>query len=332
MRFLKENQITLVAEIGVNHEGNIETAKKLLKLAASTGVDYVKFQSYTPERYASANDSARLQRVTKFALSEENFVELANIAKDLKVGFLSTPLTEDWVDSLDKICPAFKIASGDITFKEVIQKVARTKKDFMMSTGGATIEEIDCAVSWVKDEIGTELTKKNLIVMHCVSAYPTPIEEANVLAIPFLKERYGVAIGYSNHVIGMNACLAAIGAGAEVIEIHFTDQKHDREFRDHSLSFDYNDMTAFVKIARDMYKSLGQFTKQVQPCELSGIPAMRKGLVAARDLKAGVKLSVDDLAFARPATQFLATDLQNVLGKLLRVDVAKGFLIPKDAV
>lgn len=332
MTFLRKDQITIVAEIGVNHEGDAEVAKKLLKLAASTGVDYVKFQSYTPEKYASANDLARLQRVTKFALNKNDFIELSKIAKSIGVGFLSTPLTEDWVETLDPICPAFKIASGDITFAEVIRKVAKTGKTFLMSTGGATIEEIDRAVGWVTDEIGEKKTSENLILMHCVSAYPTPIEEANILSIPFLRKRYGLHVGYSNHVIGMNACLAAVGAGAKVIEIHFTDNKHNREFRDHSLSFDEKDMSSFVQVAREMHKSLGNDSKNVQSCELPGIPLMRKGIVAARDLKKGETIRQADIAYARPATQFLSTELDLVVGKVIKTDIQKGFLIPRDAV
>lgn len=332
MNFLKNSGVTIVAEIGVNHEGDLQQAKKILQLAAEAGVDYVKFQSYTPSRYSTAQDNVRFNRITKFALKQEDFKLLAQLASDLGVGFFSTPVTEDWVDILDEFCPVFKIASGDISFKPVIQKVAQKGKPFMISTGTATIEEIDQAVEWVQQEVGTKDLKNHLILMHCVSAYPTPIDQANLLSIPFLRDRYGVRIGYSNHVIGMNACLAAVALGAEVIEIHFTDRKDGREFRDHALSFDQNDLKTFIQISHDIRKSLGSYTKQVQPCEKDNIPMFRKGIIAACDLKKGHVLLDNDLMFARPATEFAASEINALIGKTLKVDVPKGFLIPRNAI
>lgn len=332
MNFFANDNLKIITEIGVNHEGDLNQAIKMLEMAAMEGVDFVKFQSYTPERYASAVDAARLARVTRFALSRNDFVKLADLAKELHVGFLSTPVTEDWVEYLDPLCPAFKIASGDITFKAVIQKAAQTGKSLIISTGAATIEEIDQAVAWVQAEIGAENLKNCLILMHCVAAYPTPIDQANILSIPFLRERYGLQVGYSNHVIGMSACLAAVAQGANVIEVHFTDCKEGREFRDHALSFDQQDLRLFVKTAREIKQSLGDYGKQVQPCESSTIAAIRKGIIAARNLQRGQVLSAEDLMYARPATEFNANEINDLLGKVLNQDILQGFLIPRGAV
>jgi N,N'-diacetyllegionaminate synthase len=332
MTVMQKKDIIFIAEIGVNHEGDIEQAKKILMLAAAANVNYVKFQSYTPSRYVAANDGARLSRVTKFSLIKQNFEQLAALAKNLKVDFLSTSLTEDWVDILDPLCPAFKIASGDITFKPVIQKAARTGKPLIISTGAATLDEIDQAIGWVEAEVGSENLKERLILMHCVSAYPTPIEQANILSIPFLKERYGLRVGYSNHVIGMSACLAAVALGADVIEIHFTDCKEGREFRDHALSFDQNDLKTFIQTANEIRKSLGKYSKEVQSCEKDGVSLMRKGVIAARDLKSGSILSEDDLMFARPATEFSSNEIHLLIGQTLKVDLSQGYLIPRSAI
>ncbi len=332
MIMVQKKDIIFIAEIGVNHEGDIEQAKKMLMLAAAENVDYVKFQSYTPSRYFAANDTVRLSRVTKFSLIKRNFEELAALAQSLRVGFLSTPLTEDWVDILDPLCPAFKIASGDITFAPVIQKAARTGKPLLISTGAANLDEIDQAVSWVEAEVGPENLKERLILMHCVSAYPAPIEQANVLSIPFLKERYGLRVGYSNHVIGMNACLAAVAHGADVIEVHFTDCKEGREFRDHALSFDQNDLKIFIQTANEIRKSLGNYNKEVQPCEKDSVSLMRKGVIAARDLKSGSVLSEDDLMFARPSTEFSSNEIHQLIGQKLKVDVSKGYLVSRIAI
>lgn len=321
----------IIAEIGVNHEGSIQNALQLTKLACSAGADIVKFQSYTPERFVAANDTLRRDRVQKFGLSKDDFLTIYQLSKSLGAQFMSTPITEDWVDILNPLCPAFKIASGDITFKSVIQKAARTEKPLIISTGAATLDEIDQAVGWVEKEVGTSNLKERLILMHCVSAYPAPIEQANILSIPFLKERYGLRVGYSNHVIGMNACLAAVALGADVIEVHFTDCKEGREFRDHALSFDQDDLKTFIQTANEIRKSLGKYNKEVQSCEKEGISLMRKGVIAARNLKSGEVLSENDLMFARPATEFSSNEIHQLIGQKLKVDVSKGYLIPRSA-
>ena len=326
------NNLIIVAEIGVNHEGDFAKAKQMLELAANAGTDYVKFQSYTPMRYVAANDSVRHQRVSNFALDLKEFKLLAELALKMNIKFLSTPVTEDWVDLLNPICQAFKIASGDITFKPVIQKAAQTGKPLIISTGGATVVEIDQAVEWVTCEVGSDKLKEHLSLMHCVAAYPAPIEQANVLSVQFLKERYGLNVGYSNHVIGMNACLAAVALGASIIEVHFTDQKEGRTFRDHELSFNQKDLEAFIVVAKEIKKSLGVYGKFVQPCEQAGIPLMRKGIVAARNLKAGKILTEEDLMFARPATEFNTNETAQLLGKKIEEDILCGYLIPKKAI
>lgn len=328
---LNQNKPYIIAEIGVNHEGSIQSAHRMLELAASTGVNAVKFQAYTPSRYASASDAQRLERVSNFALTESDFVQLSSKALELSIDFLCTPLTEDWVNVLNPYVRAFKIASGDIAFKPVIQKAAQSGKSLIVSTGTATLDEIDQAVQWVQDEVGSQYLKDRLVLMHCVSAYPTPIDQANILSIPFLKKRYGLSIGYSNHVIGIEASLAAVAVGAEIIEVHFTDCKESREFRDHALSFDQEDLKTFVAMAHNISLSLGAFDKNPQPCEIESTPLMRKGIIAARDLKRGEVLKREDLMFARPATEFAAQEIEKLIGKTLNEEIKKGFLLPRSA-
>ena len=327
-----ENTNKIIVEIGVNHEGNFESAKKILRMACEAGAQIIKFQSYSPERFISANDMQRLERVKKFSLSAENFLELSKITSSFGAIFLSTPVTEDWVEKLNPICPAFKIASGDITFKPVIKAAAKTGKPLIISTGAATLKEIDQAVNWVKDEVGENNLKNRLILMHCVSAYPAPLNQANILSIPFLKERYGLKVGYSNHVKSMSACLTAVALGADLVEVHFTDCKEGREFRDHELSFDQNDLRTFIKMADEIRQSLGTYGKEVQNCEKEIISAIRKGIIAARDLKKGEILSINDLSFARPATEFSSNDIEKLVGFTLKSDIDKGFLITKESI
>lgn len=329
MIFLHQKKIPIIVEIGVNHEGSLSSALNMMKLAREAGAKIIKFQSYTPSRYTCADNNERFQRVSKFAFTLESFLILKKEADNLGLQMLSTPVTEDWVERLSPLCPAFKIASGDITFKTVIEKVSKTGKEVIISTGASTIEEIDQAVGWVQDIVGENKLKERLTLMHCISSYPTPIDQANIKSIPFLKERYGLRVGYSNHVKGISACLAAVALGADIIEVHFTDKKENREFRDHALSFDQKDLIFFIKMAEEVQDSLGNYGKEPQPCEKESIPILRKGIIAARDLKKGEILSEEDVMFARPATEFSSNELSFLVGKPLKEDVGQGFLIKR---
>lgn len=325
-----DHEVAVVAEIGVNHEGDPAAASRLLRLAADAGADAVKFQSYTPGRFASASNPQRLAQVGRFAINEGDHRRLAEEAAAQGVAFFSSAITEDMVPLLDALCPALKIASGDLTFEPVIRAAAATGKPVILSTGAGTVDEVDRAVDWVRQEIGDAPLAERLVLMQCVSAYPTPIEQANVRAVPFLAERYRVPVGYSNHVIGPEACFAAIALGASVVEVHFTDRKSGRDFRDHELSFESDDLAELVRLAPGLRASLGTYGKPMQPVEEAGRDAMRKGVVAARDLAAGTILQRSDLMFARPATEFAAAELPQLPGRRLRATVALGELIRRD--
>lgn len=326
------DDIVVIAEIGVNHEGDLAAASRLLSLAAAAGADAVKFQSYTPERLTSAADPDRLARVRRFALDESAHRSLARQAADLGVVFLSTAVTEDWVPLLSQLCPAIKIASGDLTFEPVVRAAAAAGKPVLLSTGLGTVKEIDQAVAWVRDEVEPVPLEQRLVLMHCVSAYPTPLEDANVRSVPFLAERFRVPVGYSNHVIGLEACYASVALGAQVIEIHFTDCKSGREFHDHALSVEPDELRSFVATAPRVRSCLGRFAKERQPSEQPNLVAVRKGVVARSDLPAGTILSRENLMFARPASEFAANEIGSIIGRRLTVDCRQGDLIRRGSV
>jgi N,N'-diacetyllegionaminate synthase len=318
-----DREVAVVAEIGVNHEGDADVARRLIDLAADAGADAVKLQSYTPERFASASDPQRLARVTRFALSEEVQLRLHQHAQERGIPLFSSAITEDVVPFLASWCPAIKIASGDLDFQPVIVAAAETGLPVMISTGVGEVAEIDRAVNWFRATVGADLLRDRLILMHCVSAYPTPLDQANVAAVPFLRERYGLRVGYSNHVIEPEATLAAVALGAQVVEVHFTDQRHGREFRDHALSFEPQELRALMDGVARVRTSLGQHGKGRQACELAP-EIIRKGVVAARDLPAGTVLARHDLMFARPATEFSALDVEALVGRKLLEPLARG--------
>jgi N,N'-diacetyllegionaminate synthase len=331
-RDLNRDDVVVIAEVGVNHEGDVDIAAGLVEAAAKAGADAVKFQSYTPERFVGAADQARLARVTKFGLDEAAHRRLARVAGNNNIAFFSSAITEDWVPLLAELCPAIKIASGDLTFEPVISASAKTGKPVVLSTGAGSVEEVDRAVEWFKMAAGTKDISQRLALLHCVSGYPTPIEEANLLSIPFLAKRYGLTVGWSNHVIGPDACIAAVALGARIVEVHVTDRKEGRAFRDHSLSFECGELANLVTTLRAVRKSLGTPGKKPAALEREIQLAIRKGLVAARDLAVGTVLHRDDLMFARPATEFSSNDLALLVGAKTVRQIGKGAIIARDAV
>ncbi|MHA1564881.1 MAG: N-acetylneuraminate synthase family protein, partial [Alphaproteobacteria bacterium] len=173
------SEVAIIAEIGVNHEGDLASASKMVELAAEAGADAVKFQSYTPNRFVAADDAERLERVTRFALDEADHRHLAQVAKRSGIAFFSSAITEDWVPLIAEIGAAIKIASGDLTFEPVIRLAARQDRPLLVSTGAGTTAEVARMIGWVREERAAEGLAERLVVMHCVSEYPTPLEHAN---------------------------------------------------------------------------------------------------------------------------------------------------------
>lgn len=310
-----DQDVVIIAEIGVNHEGDVEAARRMMHLARDAGADAVKFQTYTPERFVGTGDPARLDRVRSFALSDDALRDLANEAKSLAIPMFSAAITEDKIPLLAELFPVIKIASGDLDFEPAIRGAAATGLPVIISTGLGTLKEVDQAIAWFSDEVGADHVRDRLHLMHCITAYPTPIEDANVLAVPFLREHTGLTVGYSNHVIGPEACFAAIAHGASSVEVHFTDCKTGREFRDHELSFEPGELKMLVEMAPRIRKSLGSLGKIRQAAETPLLDAVRKGVNAARDLDAGHILTRDDLMFARPASEFPSGEVGSLVGK-----------------
>ena len=286
----------IIAEAGINHNGDIETAKKLVKAAKETGADAIKFQSYHTEEFVGVN-SKNYQLFKDLELSEDEFAELHELSLKEGIEFISTPLDLSYVDVLDRMnVPAFKIASGDLTFIPLLQRVAGTGKPIILSTGMSTIGEIDRAVRTIR-EAGND----NIILLHCISAYPTPYNEVNLRAIKLLRDVFSLPSGYSDHTIGIQIPIAAVALGAKVIEKHFTLDK-DMEGPDHKLSADPKEFTEMVDGIRIIEAARGDGYKRPMPCEEAGRFSGRRGIVSTVDLKDGDIISKRLLNYKRPAT------------------------------
>lgn len=320
-------QILIFAEIGVNHEGNFSLAKDLIDMAKEAGADGVKFQTFKKDEYVAINQRDRFERIQKFHLTFDQFRKLADYAKCKDIIFFSTPFDFDSVDFLYDIVPFYKVSSGDLTNLFLVEKIALKKKPIILSTGLATEKEIKQALSVIRNKSPHLFEQGKILLMHCVSAYPTPLEEANLSSIPFLKEMFNLPIGYSDHTIGTKACEAAAALGAKVIEKHFTYRKENQSFHDHHLSADPKDFKDLVNNIRTIEKMLGVYGKKILNCEDIFATNMRRSLGAKCPIKKGSIITNEKITFLRPALGIRLEDLKLIIGKKSKRDIPKGELI-----
>ncbi len=326
-QFDLEEKVLIVAEIGNNHEGNFEVAKKLVREAANCGVDAVKFQTFKTEHYVSHSDTARFERLKSFELSDSQFSELAELARSLGLMFFSTPLDLPSANFLNKIVDSYKIASCDNNFYPLLETICQTGKPIILSSGIVDLEQIQASQKFIETCWQNRKIDGDLAILHCVSSYPVPPEQANLLAIPFMRDRLQTTIGYSDHTIGIDACLSAVAIGAKILEKHFTLDHHYSDFRDHQLSADPSEMKQLVEGVAKVKSMLGKPEKVVQPCEVNAIPLIRRSIAAARSLPQGHQLELDDLMWIRPGTGLPPGEENKAIGKTLKRSLEAGELI-----
>lgn len=327
--FFPVDRTFIIAEIGNNHEGDFGVAKALVERAAECGVDAVKFQTFKTAEFVSPQQTERYQRMTGFELTFDQFTALAELAKSLNLRFISTPLDHSSARFLGGIVDAIKIASGDITHFPLISIAAAHPVPMILSTGGSTLEEVDAAFRTARKAKVTGRSSDEIAILHCVSAYPTPADQANLRAIHTLQSRYQNAIGYSDHTVGTEVAVTAVAMGARIIEKHFTLANDYSDFRDHQLSADPNTMANLVNRIRATEATFGTGEKISQPCEESSISEIRRSVAAARDMSAGEVITEEDLVWLRPASGLPPGQEHRVLGKPLDADLPAGSLIPK---
>ena len=326
-----KNKVFIIAEIGNNHEGSFKLAKKMINKAATVGVDAVKFQTFLPEHLVSFEDQSRLNKLRGFQLSYEQFKELSKIAKKKGLIFFSTPLDIKSAKFLNTIQPIFKIASGDNNFYPLIDTVAKFGKSIIVSTGVANIDEIQKVYNKIlKAWSKKKKNNQNLALLHCVSSYPVPNEQANLASISYLKKFFpDVVVGYSDHTIGINAAVLSVVAGARIVEKHFTLDKNLSDFRDHKLSADPEEMRLMVNKIREAEKMIGKEEKKSQLCEKEMNIIGRRSIAVARNLKVGTKLSSSDLTWVRPGKGFSPGNEKKIIGKQISRSLKMGEIIMK---
>lgn len=318
-----DHEVLIVAEIGNNHEGDVVLAEQLISLAADAGAQAVKFQTMAPERLVALTEKDRIRQLQRFALSRADHERLADAAAKAGVLFLSTPFYLEAVDWLTPLVAAFKIASGDNDFAPLLEAVAATGKPLIVSTGMLDLNGIRDAKAIVDEVWQARKIHPGIVLLHCVSAYPTPVEEANLCAIRELVPLCDT-VGYSDHTLGIDAAILAVALGARVIEKHFTISKDYSEFRDHRLSADPDELAALVERVRAATVMLGGGGKRLLECEAATASAARRSIVARRDLAEGNCLSLDDLDWLRPAGGVSPLQTKQLLGRSLKRAVKQG--------
>jgi len=324
-------RVLVVAEIGNNHEGNVEVARELVRRAAAAGADAVKFQTFRTKYFVSARDRARYDRLSSFQLSYDDFADLQRLARSLGLLFISTPLDLESAAFLAPLVDAVKIASGDNNFYPLLTAACRSDKPIIMSTGLSDLDQIRKSQRFIEERWREFGVTQELAVLHCVTSYPTPPEQANVAAVPYLAAELGCIVGYSDHTLGIDACVAAVALGARLIEKHFTLDRAYSDFRDHQLSADPTELAELVQRIARVQVLVGTRAKVVQPAEAAIGPLVRRSIVAAGDLAAGHRLDWNDLTWIRPADGLPPGDEDKLLGRTLKRAVVFGEpLLPSD--
>ncbi len=325
----------IIAEAGVNHNGDIELAKKLVDIAVEAGTDAVKFQTFKAENVVTKNapkadyqakntgsNESQHEMLKELELSEDEFKELYKYTKRRGIIFLSTPFDFESVDFLEELgVPAFKVSSADLTNLPFLKYIAEKRKPIILSTGMGTLGEIEEAINTIKNA-GNE----DIILLHCVTSYPAKFESLNLRAIQTLKEAFKLPVGFSDHSLGIYASIAAVALGAVVIEKHFTLDKN-LPGPDHKASLNPEELKEMIEEIRIIEKALGDGIKRAAPEEIEIRRVVRRSIVAKVDIPKGATITKDMITFKRPETGLSPKYYKEIIGKKARKKINKDEVI-----
>lgn len=332
------NKVIVIAEAGVNHNGDIELAKQLIDAAAAANVDYVKFQTFKAKKIATSytskaeyqikstgkKDESQLNMLRKLELDHASHEILIEYCRQKGINFLSTPFDLDSIDLLKSLGMTLgKIPSGEVTNLPYLRKMAENFDKLILSTGMADMAEVNAALEVLKSS-GKNMD--DLTVLHCTSEYPSPIEEVNLKAMLEMGHHFNVAVGYSDHTIGIEIPVAAVALGATIIEKHFTLDKK-MEGPDHAASLEPDELIAMVKAIRNIEKALGTGIKAPTASEQKNKLLARKSIVAAIPIRKGEIFTEGNLTAKRPGTGISPMKWDEVIGKVAMKDFDEDELI-----
>lgn len=318
----------IVAEVNSSHNGNMDTALEMIVRAKETGCNCVKFQSWSPETLYSKNyyDSNPIAKriVSKFSLSDGQLLEAARYCKEKEIAFASTPYSRMEVDFLLEKCgvPYIKVASMDLNNYSFLEYIAKTGSPIVLATGMSDMEEIRRAVDLIKSA-----GNKELCLLHCISIYPPEISTIRLNNIVGLREEFpDCAIGFSDHSLGIEIATASVALGVAMIEKHFT-LDHKKIGMDNQMATEPEEMTRLIQNCNNVFMALGGKERIVLEDEIEQRKKMRRSIVAAKDLKVGMKISNSDLDVKRPGDGYPPEKMNELIGKVLTKDVKCDTLI-----
>lgn len=329
--------VFIIAEAGVNHNGSIELAKKLIDVASEAGVDAVKFQTFKTENLVSKNakkaeyqkettdaEESQFDMIKKLELDTDTHHELISYCKTKNIMFLSTPFDLDSIDLLDALkLPIFKIPSGEITNLPYLRHIGKLNKKIILSTGMADIGEIEDALDVLK---GAGTKKENITVLHANTMYPTPMEDVNLKAMVTIGNTFDIAFGYSDHTLGIEVPVAAVALGVSCIEKHFTLDKN-MQGPDHKASLEPDELSAMVKAIRNIELALGTSIKKPSQSEMPNIAIARKSIVASKSIKKDEILNEENITIKRPGNGINPMRWDEVIGSVAMKDYVVDELI-----
>lgn len=331
------NKVFIIAEAGVNHNGSIELAKKLIDVAVEAKVDAVKFQTFKAENLVSKHaqkadyqkettnkEESQFDMIKKLELDVDTHKELISYCKSKNIMFLSTPFDHDSIELLDNLgLEIFKIPSGEIINLPYLRHIGRLDKKVILSTGMANIGEIEDALN-ILINAGTK--KENITVLHANTEYPTPMEDVNLKAMVTIGNTFDIAFGYSDHTLGIEVDIAAVALGASCIEKHFT-LDCTMEGPDHKVSLEPDELKAMVKAIRNIELALGDGIKKPSHSESFNIEIVRKSIVAKKDIKKGEILSLENVTVKRPGSGINPMKWDEIIGTKATKDYKEDDLI-----
>lgn len=331
------NKVFIIAEAGVNHNGSIELAKKLIDVASESGADAVKFQTFKAEKLVSKNaqkadyqkqttnkTESQFDMIKKLELDMDTHKELIAYCKTKNIMFLSTPFDHDSIELLNNLgLEIFKIPSGEITNLPYLRYIGKLNKKVILSTGMADIGEIEDALD-ILISAGTK--KENIIVLHANTMYPTPMEDVNLKAMVTIGNTFDIGFGYSDHTLGIEVDIAAVALGACCIEKHFTLDK-TMEGPDHKASLEPDELKAMVKAIRNIELALGSSIKKPSKSEMPNMQIARKSIVAKIEIKKGDKLSEENITIKRPGNGINPMRWDEIVGTIAAKDYKEDELI-----
>lgn len=322
------NKVFIIAEAGVNHNGNIEIAKKLIDEAVRCGVDAVKFQSFKAKNLVTKSakqaeyqknnmgkEVSQYEMLKSLELSYEDHLELINYSKEKGIMFLSSPFDLESIDMLNNLgMEIFKVPSGEIENVPYLRKIGKTGKKVILSTGMSNLSDIEFAL-----EILRSSGAKDISVLHCNTDYPTKMEEVNLRAMNTIENAFSVEIGYSDHTKGIEVPIAAVALGAKIIEKHFTLDRN-MEGPDHKASLEPNELKSMVDSIRNVEIALGNGIKNLTESEKKNVKIARKSIICSSDIKKGDTFTEDNLTIKRPGTGLSPKMWDKILGKKAKRD------------